>query len=139
MSAFQRRLMIAQAAAGRKRQLPVRCTNDRMEMAHSGEGRLPFLDHHVAAEAARMRTRADTLLMWVLSIYVLHDWLGMSSAVARRPSPGPQGVNGFSASGTRRSHATSGACSAATMTGFTPERATAADTSSRYCVGALTF
>jgi asparagine synthase (glutamine-hydrolysing) len=27
---------------------------DRMEMAHSVEGRLPFLDHHVAAEAARM-------------------------------------------------------------------------------------
>jgi asparagine synthase (glutamine-hydrolysing) len=143
---------------------------DRMEMAHSVEGRLPFLDHHVAAEAARMpvsmkikgmtekyvlreatkpvlteavyrrqkhpfmsppatmqrdgrlyallqdtlrgslvdgpgiydrrkvvalldsvpsmdaatRTRADTLLMWVLSICLLHDRLGMSSgAVAR--------------------------------------------------------
>jgi asparagine synthase (glutamine-hydrolysing) len=27
---------------------------DRMEMAHSVEGRLPFLDHHVAEEAARM-------------------------------------------------------------------------------------
>ena len=27
---------------------------DRMEMAHSVEGRLPFLDHHVVAEAARM-------------------------------------------------------------------------------------
>lgn len=27
---------------------------DRMEMAHSVEGRLPFLDHHVAQEAARM-------------------------------------------------------------------------------------
>ena len=143
---------------------------DRMEMAHSVEGRLPFLDHHVAAEAARMpvsmkikgmtekyvlreaakpvlteavyrrqkhpfmsppatmqrdgrlyallqdtlrgglldgpgiydrrkvvalldsipsmdpatRTRADTMLMWVLSICLLHDRLGMSSgAVAR--------------------------------------------------------
>jgi asparagine synthase (glutamine-hydrolysing) len=27
---------------------------DRMEMAHSVEGRLPFLDHHVAEQAARM-------------------------------------------------------------------------------------
>jgi asparagine synthase (glutamine-hydrolysing) len=27
---------------------------DRMEMAHSVEGRLPFLDHHVVAEAVRM-------------------------------------------------------------------------------------
>ena len=27
---------------------------DRMEMAHSVEGRLPFLDHHVFEEAARM-------------------------------------------------------------------------------------
>jgi asparagine synthase (glutamine-hydrolysing) len=27
---------------------------DRMEMAHSVEGRLPFLDHHVVAEVARM-------------------------------------------------------------------------------------
>lgn len=27
---------------------------DRMEMAHSIEGRLPFLDHHVVAEVARM-------------------------------------------------------------------------------------
>jgi asparagine synthase (glutamine-hydrolysing) len=27
---------------------------DRMEMAHSVEGRLPFLDHHVMVEAARM-------------------------------------------------------------------------------------
>jgi asparagine synthase (glutamine-hydrolysing) len=27
---------------------------DRMEMAHSVEGRLPFLDHHVAEEAARL-------------------------------------------------------------------------------------
>jgi asparagine synthase (glutamine-hydrolysing) len=143
---------------------------DRMEMAHSVEGRLPFLDHHVAAEAARMpvsmkikgmtekyvlreaakpvlteavyrrqkhpfmsppatmqrdgrlygllqdtlrsslldgpgiydrrkvvaildsvpsmdaatRTRADTMLMWVLSICLLHDRLGMSSDVMAR-------------------------------------------------------
>ena len=27
---------------------------DRMEMAHSVEGRLPFLDHHLVEEAARM-------------------------------------------------------------------------------------
>ena len=140
---------------------------DRMEMAHSVEGRLPFLDHYLAADVARMpvsmkikgmtekyvlreatkpvltdavyrrqkhpfmsppatmqrdgrlyallqdtlrgrlldgpgiydrrkvvalldsvpsmdtatRTRADTLLMWVLSICLLHDRLGMSSGV----------------------------------------------------------
>ena len=30
---------------------------DRMEMAHSVEGRLPFLDHHVVEVAATCRSR----------------------------------------------------------------------------------
>jgi asparagine synthase (glutamine-hydrolysing) len=30
------------------------CVGDRMEMAHSVEGRLPFMDHHVAETAAQM-------------------------------------------------------------------------------------